>query len=267
MAIGHKQVTALIEQDRIENPGGDALYTESDARKMGLLWSRRKGAEKREGFILTQREEETEEEAVEAGRQMRANLTQTLRQIPDLPDRYNPEEASGPSRRPHSPQREENTTRQKYRRVQFSRAVSDDELSMDPLESMEFTPDREVLEARAIVQATSDSIVNLDQLFSAVQDSAISSSQTQDRNHTAHHNESSSLELGAYGGRGSTVKREHGFLLDEAEEINESAREQDDPNSSFNPVEDSRFHNNPDIDSFSNLDAEDSFVVDNDCFE
>ena len=40
LAIGHKQVTANVEQDRIENPGGDALYKESDARKMGLLWSR-----------------------------------------------------------------------------------------------------------------------------------------------------------------------------------------------------------------------------------
>ena len=207
----HKQVTAHIDQDRIENPGGDALFKESDARKMGLLWSRRKGAEKRAGFILTQRPEETEEEAVDAGRQMRVNLTQTLRQIPDLPDRYNPEDAHGPSRRPHSPQREENTTRQKYRRVQFSSEAADDEVSLEYLEPMELTPDREVLEARAIVQATSDSIVNLDQLFAAVQDSVISSSQT---SHTAHHTESNSSERAAYGGRGSSFQRAHAFILD-----------------------------------------------------
>ena len=68
LAIGHKDVTSHVEPDQIENPGGDAVYKEKEARKMGLLWSRRKGADKRAGFIRTEIPEENEEEALEAGR-------------------------------------------------------------------------------------------------------------------------------------------------------------------------------------------------------
>ncbi len=173
MAIGHTQVTAHVEQDRIENPSGDALYTESEARKMGLLWSRRKGAEKRAGLILPQIPEETEEEAVDAGRQMRTNITETLRQIPDHPDRYNPEEAGHPSRRHHSPQRDDRTTRPKLRRVQFSDDGANQEHEMDILEPLERNPEREYQDARGVVQSTSGSIANLDQLFASVQESYI----------------------------------------------------------------------------------------------
>jgi len=142
LAIGHTQVTAHVEQDRIENPGGDALYTESDARKMGLLWNRRRGAEKRAGLILPQIPEETEEEAVEVVRQMRANITQTLTQIPDLPDRYNPEDAR-PQRRRHSPPRDESATRLKFRRVQFVTEEGNEEGENPQLEHMEMNPERE----------------------------------------------------------------------------------------------------------------------------
>ncbi len=69
LTIGHKDVTAHVEPDQIENPGGDALYTEKDARDIGLLWSWRKGAERRAGIILNEILEESEDEALEAGRQ------------------------------------------------------------------------------------------------------------------------------------------------------------------------------------------------------
>ena len=83
----------------------------------------RNGAYKRLGFNPTQGEEETEEEAQQAGVQMREHVRQMVAPLPDLPDRYDPEEAAGPSRRRDNPARPENTTKPKYRRVQFSNDV------------------------------------------------------------------------------------------------------------------------------------------------
>ncbi len=147
---------------------------EKQARRAGLLWSRRKGAEKRAGVDLSQRPEEDDDEALEAGHQMRADMNQMLAQIPDFPDRYNPEEAAGPSRRRQSTQREENTTRPKYRRVQFSNDDEQQDDVMDQLESNEVTPERELQEARALVQDTSDRLVDPEQVFAGVNHGDIS---------------------------------------------------------------------------------------------
>ncbi len=258
LAIGHKDVTAHVEEDQIENPGGDALYTEKDARDIGLLWSRRKGAEKRAGIILNEIPEENEEEAVEAGRQMRANMMQTLRQLPDLPDRYNPEEASGPSERRHPPEREESTTKPKYRRIQFPSEAADDELSMDQLDPMELIPDRDVLEARAMVQETTESLVQLDQLFAAVQHPDISESRVD-----PHHHERASASAP---GR-SRKRRTNAFVLDEAEEGDERDTQSPSLNMSSQTHAENSTRSNSESDSISNIDADDSFIVDDDCYE
>ncbi len=189
---------------------------------------------------------------------MRANLTQTLRQLPDLPDRYNPEEASGPSHRRHPPEIEESTTKPKYSRVQFPNEAGDDELSMDQLDSMELDPDRDVLEARAIVQETSDSLVHLDQLYAAVLDPDISETNQEMPN---------GERASASAPQRSRKRKTNAFIFDEAEEGDE--RDTQSPSlstSTLAPAENSQ-NSISEEDSISNIDSNDSFIVDDDCYE
>ncbi len=93
LAIGHKDVTANVEQDRIENPRADEVFPEKIARDMGLFWTRRKGATNRAGIDLTVRREKNYDIAIAAGHTARNNIRQMVDQVPDFPDRYNPLEA------------------------------------------------------------------------------------------------------------------------------------------------------------------------------
>ncbi len=121
LAIGHHQVTASVEHDRVENPGGDLLIRNSEARRVGLLWSRRRGAEKRAAIDLSDIREETEDEAMAAGRQIRARLGALLNQIPNLPDRDNPNDQAQLRQSGHSSQNEVGApTRRKYRRIEMA---------------------------------------------------------------------------------------------------------------------------------------------------
>ena len=128
LAIGHHLVTASVEQDRVENPGGDLIFTNAEARRVGLLWSRRRGAQKRAGIDLSRIDEETEEEALAAGREIRAGLRAIVNQIPELPDRYNPNDQP-PLRRLHESQQNEEgePISTKYRRIEMSAVTDDDE--------------------------------------------------------------------------------------------------------------------------------------------
>jgi len=121
LAIGHHQVTASVEHDRVENPGGDLIIRNSEARRVGLLWSRRRGAEKRAGIDLSDIREETEDEAMAAGRQMRTRLGALLNQIPDLPDRYNPDGQAPLRQSGNSTQNDVGAPRRrKYRRIEVA---------------------------------------------------------------------------------------------------------------------------------------------------
>ena len=128
LAIGHHQVTASVEHDRVQNPGGDLIMTNAEARRVGLLWSRRKGAEKRAVMDLSHVNEETEEEALAAGRQMRAGIRAVINQIPDLPDRYDPT-YQPPLRHPIQSQNNEESapSRGKYRRIEQAPETEDEE--------------------------------------------------------------------------------------------------------------------------------------------
>ncbi len=146
LAIGHHQVTASVEEDRVENPGGDLIMTNAEARRVGLLWSRRRGAQKRAGIDLSRIDEETEDEALAAGRQMRAGVRAIVNQIPDLPDRYNPNEQP-PLRLLHESQQNEEgeAMATKYRRIEMFAETDDDENSSaalntpQPFQSMSST--------------------------------------------------------------------------------------------------------------------------------
>ena len=98
-----------------------------DAKHFGRLWRVRNGAYNRLGFNPTQRPEETEEDAQQAGMHMREHVRQLVAPLPDLPDRYNPEQARPPSRRRHAASLSAEPTRAKYSRIQSS-SISEDEL-------------------------------------------------------------------------------------------------------------------------------------------
>ena len=128
LAIGHHQVTASVEHDRVQNPGGDLIMTNAEARRVGLLWSRRRGAEKRAVMDLSHVNEETEEEALAAGRQMRAGIRAVVNQIPDLPDRYDPTDRP-PLRHRNQSKNNENSAPSsgKYRRIELAPETEDEE--------------------------------------------------------------------------------------------------------------------------------------------
>ncbi len=128
LAINHHQVTAIVEHDRVENPGGDLIIRNSEARRVGLLWSRRRGAEKRAGIDLSDIREETEDEAMAAGRQMRTRLGALLNQIPDLPERYNPNDQAPLGQSGNSPQNEVDApSKRKYRRIEMAIETDEEE--------------------------------------------------------------------------------------------------------------------------------------------
>ena len=111
----------MVEEDRIGNPRADEVFKEKQARAMGLLWSRRKGAMKRAGITFTQRQEENEDEAIEAGQALRNHLREILTQVPNIPDRYNPAEHRSPRRQRHETTSNNNSdTRAKRQRIEMA---------------------------------------------------------------------------------------------------------------------------------------------------
>ena len=59
------------------------MLEELEARRIGLIWSRRKLAVKHLGYDPAVPQEETDDEAVEAGNLMRARARDRLRQVAD----------------------------------------------------------------------------------------------------------------------------------------------------------------------------------------
>ena len=92
MAYGHKDITHDVAQDQIENSGGDIILSAKEARDSGLLWSRRLGALKRLGFTPDDNGEETEREALAAGKELRAHMRICLDDVAEEPDILIPQE-------------------------------------------------------------------------------------------------------------------------------------------------------------------------------
>ena len=120
LAIGHKDVTANVDEDRIGNPRADEVFPEKIARDMGLFWSRRKGATQRAGVSLTQIHEENDDEAIEAGQAARNHLREMVNQVPDFLDRYNPEAARPPTRHREECGSNNSATRPKRQRIEMA---------------------------------------------------------------------------------------------------------------------------------------------------
>ena len=92
LAYGHKAITHDIAHEEIENPGRDIIMSAKQARNSGLVWSRRRGALKRLGYNPDDNGEETEEEALEAGKAMRERMRKRVTGLKELPDILIPQE-------------------------------------------------------------------------------------------------------------------------------------------------------------------------------
>ncbi len=92
LAYGHKDITGEVEEVQINNPGADQILSDIEARRMGLLWSRRRGAINHIGFDPSEIREESENHAIAAGRDMRSRLRALMSVVPDEPDRLIPQE-------------------------------------------------------------------------------------------------------------------------------------------------------------------------------
>ena len=92
LAFGHKDITHDVEEVEITNPGADQIMSDKEARRVGLLWSRRPGAVNRIGFDPANEREESDEAALGAGRDMRSHLRALINQVDAVPDRPIPQE-------------------------------------------------------------------------------------------------------------------------------------------------------------------------------
>ncbi len=127
LAYGHKNITARVVQGRIINPGADLIIAAKEARELGLVWSRRKGAVNRLGFDPALPNPESDEDALQAGRDMRVRLTQMLNRVDDIPDQLIPQEE-----RPLLRRAQTDNIREQPAPLRRVRLPSDDEVQSEP---------------------------------------------------------------------------------------------------------------------------------------
>ena len=199
---------------------------------------------------------------------MRAGVRQMVAQIPDFPDRYNPEDQQAATPPPNP---ENGPTRPKYRRVEQA-ANSDDEPENQPAIQIPI-PQHQINQTFQNGRARLDS--NIDELVPPRADLQPNSSASSsllpsqiseaDRLPAAR---AGLIRLGPGGRRPRRVKRivRNPFLDDEAEEASEAEEESVIAAASSSCTRPkSRCQLSPEPDSDSELD--DSFIVGDDCFE
>ncbi len=101
LAYGHKDIPNRIEINKIDDPAREKVITELEARRVGLLWKRSKAIATRLGYDPTKRVEETDEEAIEAGKRMLDGIRNLISVVPQNPDMCIPQ-VRKPHKRPHS---------------------------------------------------------------------------------------------------------------------------------------------------------------------
>ncbi len=87
LPYGHKDITHDVVQEPIENPGGDIILTAKQARDSGLVWSKRRGALKRLDLTPDDNGEETEQDALAAGKDVRARMRKRLDDVEEVADK------------------------------------------------------------------------------------------------------------------------------------------------------------------------------------
>ena len=99
MSYGHKDITHEVTQGEIENPGGDIILSAKQARDKGLVWSRRPGATKRLGVNPDGNREESERDALAAGKEVCDRMRKRLDDVEDVPEKLIPQELRPGARR------------------------------------------------------------------------------------------------------------------------------------------------------------------------
>ncbi len=160
LAIGHKDVTGQVEEDRIINPHADEVITEKKAREMGLLWSKRRGAMKRAGIELIVRREENEEVAIAAGQASRNHLREMLDQVSEFPDRYHPEDARPSKRHRQTLQSKHSETRPKRQRVEIPSDSEEESTQSSTSQNLSHQPQPLIQFHRGIARIDSETSEN-----------------------------------------------------------------------------------------------------------
>ena len=121
LAYGHKDVQQTLEADH--NPPGvfDKILTSKEAKRLGLFWERRPRLLRELGYGPAIQQEETDEDAIDAGDAIRGRVAARVNQVPNQPFQFLPNED-----RQHDPPSSPSTTRKKdhhqpkYRRLQLA---------------------------------------------------------------------------------------------------------------------------------------------------
>ena len=233
LAYGHKDIPNRVEINKIDDPAREKVITELEARRVGLLWKRSKGIATRLGYDPGHRVEETDEEALEAGKRMGVGIQNLLAQVRDLPDRYIPQ-----GRKPHKrikPPKQGANSSAPLKRV---RLLSDSEHEVISKDVSSITG--YAAEECAVNGATPT-------VLSTPRNAETSSSKRS----------SSSIKHRHVGSRGRVSNP---FIISEAEE---SGDEDTDSKASSR----SKCHSSSDSDSESDSESDDCFIVDNNCFD
>ena len=93
LAYGHKDITKEIVTDDIQNPGGDLIMTDREARLRGLLWSRRKGALNRREAVKAIADQKKVHDGdldveIQSGQEQRKSLKRKLDSVETIPAQY-----------------------------------------------------------------------------------------------------------------------------------------------------------------------------------
>ena len=206
-------------------------------KQIGLRWNRRKDLTKRLGYDPQQTNEEDDAEAVQQGNVMRQRLRERINRVPDVPDHFPPPEPHAPHRRrAPSP---ENQAPRRYKRIRLETDSDEGEnvTHGEPFEPLSSHPGSEGAAGHSII-ITSDS--DDDQPPPPARSRPIRDPRNRRRSPNP-------------------------FLLDEAEEADESDDDQPAHRRTSDSVSDSLADSLSSSDSDS--DSDDSFIIVDDYFE
>ena len=233
LAYGHKDIRNRMEINKIDDPAREKVITEKEARRVGLLWKRSNTIAKRLGCDPAERVEETEEEALEAGKRMGVGIQNLLAQVPDLPDRYIPQ-----GRKPHKrikPPKQGANSSGPLKRVRLLSVSENEEISEEVSSITGYAADQS--SANDPTQAVHSNPENAETTSRKASTPSIKHRHVESR------------------GRVSNP-----FIISEAEE---SGDEDSDSEASSR----SKLHPSSDSDSESDSESDDCFIVDNNCFD
>ena len=247
LAYGHKDITHVIIQEQIENPGGDIILTDKQARDSGLVWSRRRGVQKRLGLSPDNKGEETEQEALAAGKALREKTRKRLEGVIDFPDKLIPQDLRPGGR--HKPETESSSILKKRCRL---RIESEEE-------SCSVTKKRSIL--RIEIDDESPKIADEQSEFSIQRSTSIKSSIPP----------TILKSIQVYSGPNRTTSKKssvvRSFFLEEAEESKNDVEDDSWPGRSRSSSPSRSHMESSDQDSEGDADSDDSFMVGNDIFD